>query len=44
LVMPCHYGTWPPIEQDVEAWAKCVRDGGVAEPQVPTPGQSVTLK
>ena len=43
-VMPCHYGTWPPIEQDVEAWAKCVRDGGVAEPQVRAPGQSVTLK
>ena len=43
LVIPCHYGTWPPIEQDVEAWAKGVRDGGVAEPQVCAPGQSVTL-
>ena len=43
-VMPCHFGTWPPIEQDVEAWAQCVRDDGVAEPQVCTPGQSVTLE
>lgn len=24
VVIPCHYGTWPPIEQDMEAWAKRV--------------------
>lgn len=24
LVFPSHYGTWPPIEQDVSAWAKQV--------------------
>ena len=43
-VMPGHFGTWPPIEQDVEAWAQCVRDEGVAEPHVCTPGQSVILE
>jgi L-ascorbate metabolism protein UlaG (beta-lactamase superfamily) len=24
VVIPCHYDTWPPIEQDMEAWAKRV--------------------
>lgn len=24
LVFPSHYGTWPPIEQDITAWAKKV--------------------
>jgi L-ascorbate metabolism protein UlaG (beta-lactamase superfamily) len=24
IVIPCHFNTWPPIEQDMEAWAKRV--------------------
>ena len=24
VVIPCHYGTWPPIEQDMGAWAERV--------------------
>jgi L-ascorbate metabolism protein UlaG (beta-lactamase superfamily) len=24
VVVPCHYNTWPPIQQDVHAWAKRV--------------------
>jgi L-ascorbate metabolism protein UlaG (beta-lactamase superfamily) len=33
-VLPSHYGTWPPIEQDAEAWAKMVREKSKAEPVV----------
>lgn len=25
IALPTHYGTWPPIEQDAEAWATMVR-------------------
>ncbi len=42
-VLPCHYGTWPPIEQDVQLWASRVRDEGIASPHVIVPGDSVTL-
>ena len=42
-VLPCHYGTWPPIEQDVEMWASRVRAEGFASPHVIVPGDSVTL-
>jgi L-ascorbate metabolism protein UlaG (beta-lactamase superfamily) len=24
VVIPCHYGTWPPIDQDMEVWAERV--------------------
>ena len=33
-VFPSHYGTWPPIEQDAEKWAKLVRAETKAEPVV----------
>ena len=33
-VIPCHYNTWPPIEQDVEAWAERVRQETDVEPVV----------
>ncbi len=42
-VLPCHYGTWPPIMQDVNAWAEAVRREGLAEPHVLAPGESFTL-
>ncbi len=43
VVVPCHYDTWPPIEQDAEAWAARVREEGLAEPRVLVPGGSFTL-
>lgn len=42
-VLPAHYNTWPPIEQDAEAWAKRVRDETDAEPIVLKPGEQITL-
>jgi L-ascorbate metabolism protein UlaG (beta-lactamase superfamily) len=37
-VAPAHYNTWPPIAQDVHAWAKQVRAQLIAEPIVVEPG------
>ncbi len=42
-VLPCHYGTWPPIVQDAAAWAASVRRDTLAEPHVLAPGESFTL-
>lgn len=42
-VLPAHYGTWPPIEQDAEAWAERVRRETSAEPTVLRPGDVVRL-
>lgn len=42
-VLPAHYGTWPPIEQDPQAWAAAVRERTSAEPLVIAPGEAVTL-
>jgi len=42
-VVPCHYNTWPPIEQDAAAWAKSVERETAAEPVVLPPGASVEL-
>jgi len=39
-VVPCHYGTWPPIAQDATAWAERVRSHTAAEPIVLNPGES----
>lgn len=36
---PCHYDTWPPIEQDAQNWANLVRQHTAAEPVVPVVGQ-----
>ena len=36
VVIPCHYDTWPPIEQDAEAFAAAV--GNRAEVRVMNPG------
>ena len=43
IVLPNHYGTWPPIAQDAEAWAARVREAKLAEPRVLTPGESITV-
>ena len=42
-VIPCHYNTWPPIEQDVAAWADRVRLHTAAEPVVLAPGEKCSL-
>jgi L-ascorbate metabolism protein UlaG (beta-lactamase superfamily) len=42
-VIPDHYNTWPPIEQDPEQWAQRVRAETRAEPIVLQPGGKVTL-
>ena len=39
-VLPTHYNTWPPIEQDANAWAKLVRARTTAQPIVLNPGDS----
>ena len=43
VVLPCHYDTWPPIEQDAEAWAERVRQERIAEPRVLEPGGRLRL-
>lgn len=42
-VIPCHYNTWPLIEQDVEAWAERVRAGTDCEPIVLGIDETYTL-
>ncbi len=43
LVLPCHYNTWPPIEQDADAWAAQVKRQTAAEPIVLAPGGSIEI-
>jgi len=42
-VIPAHYNTWPPIEQDARAWAEKVKAQTNAEPIVLDSGGSVAL-
>jgi L-ascorbate metabolism protein UlaG (beta-lactamase superfamily) len=42
-VAPCHYNTWPPIQQDAQAWAQQVRSHTAAEPVVLAPGERISL-
>jgi L-ascorbate metabolism protein UlaG (beta-lactamase superfamily) len=35
LVLPSHYGTWPPIQQDVTAWAKQIKSQTQSQAGVP---------
>jgi L-ascorbate metabolism protein UlaG (beta-lactamase superfamily) len=39
-VIPCHYNTWPEIEQDAQAWAEQVKRQTAAEPVVLKAGES----
>ncbi len=39
-VLPAHYNTWPPIEQDATAWADLIRAETSAEPIVLQPGET----
>ena len=42
-VLPTHYNTWPPIEQDAEAWAKRISSETDAIPVVLSVGESFTV-
>lgn len=42
-VIPMHYNTWPPIEQDVEAWAEAVKSHTSAEPVVLAANESMEV-
>ena len=42
-VLPCHYNTMPPIEQDAAAWADRVRQQTAADPVVLAVGEGVSL-
>ena len=42
-VLPCHYNTWPPIEQDVVHWAEQLRIHTTSEAVVLEPGGTLAL-
>lgn len=42
-VLPAHYNTWPPIEQDANAWAERIRSSTSSTPVVLEPGQTHNL-
>jgi L-ascorbate metabolism protein UlaG (beta-lactamase superfamily) len=42
-VVPDHYNTWPPIEQDPQRWAERVRAETSTEPLVVAPGETFSL-
>ncbi|MDG1872592.1 MAG: metal-dependent hydrolase [Mariniblastus sp.] len=39
-VLPSHYNTWPPIEQDTDKWTDMVKAGSTAQPIVLQPGET----
>lgn len=43
LVLPAHYNTWPPIEQDAKMWAEQISQQTGAKPMVLDVGQSIEL-
>jgi len=43
IVLPAHYNTWPPIEQNAAAWAATVKQKTKAEPVLLEPGESFTV-
>jgi L-ascorbate metabolism protein UlaG (beta-lactamase superfamily) len=42
-VLPCHYNTWPPINQDAKAWAEMVQSQTKSKPFTPQPGGKIKL-
>lgn len=43
IVIPCHYNTWPPIEQDMQAWAQRVAAETAVKPVVLAVEESYSL-
>jgi L-ascorbate metabolism protein UlaG (beta-lactamase superfamily) len=44
IVLPSHHGTWPPITQDVQAWARRVAQETSAEPRPLQPGERIMVE
>lgn len=42
-VLPTHFNTWPPIEQNAEQWAEQIRSKTSAKPQILNPGESFSV-
>ncbi len=42
-VLPSHYGTWPPIQQDATEWAQTVRARTKSQPHVLSVGKSINI-
>ena len=42
-VLPTHYNTWPPIEQDADAWAKKIESATGSRAVVLEPGKAHTI-
>jgi len=42
-VVPDHYSTWPPIEQDAQQWAQSVRSATSSEVSVLEPGEKIDV-
>lgn len=42
-VVPCHYGTWAPLDQDAPAWADRIRSHTAADPEVLLPGEKISI-
>ncbi len=43
-VLPTHFNTWPPIEQNAEQWAEQIRSKTEAQPVVLKPGETFTCQ
>ncbi len=43
IVLPSHYNTWPPIEQNAEQWSERIRSKTKAKPEVLSPGETFTI-
>lgn len=43
-VLPTHYNTWPPIEQNAEQWSEQIRSKTDASPEVLKPGETFSLQ
>ena len=43
MVLPAHYNTWPPIEQDADAWAERIEAETKSKASVLKPGESLEL-
>jgi L-ascorbate metabolism protein UlaG (beta-lactamase superfamily) len=43
IVIPSHYGTWPPIEQNAQEWAEQIKSQTGARPVVLKPGEKYSL-
>jgi L-ascorbate metabolism protein UlaG (beta-lactamase superfamily) len=43
-VIPCHYGTFPPVETDAQAFKSDVQDAGFSEVVILEPGETHTIR